>query len=305
MITFKPIWRTLKLIFKLTVAGLVCHQAAIAEQTTVVNKSTIVEKSTQVGHQPVGSPRIAVTDLSYDEKVREHFQNYEHNSKHDSDSSSRNNNRDSDFSSSGSSSGHHSSSSEESTKYSSGYNTFIDRGEMRKFTADVKGELIKSGYKLVQGKPWTQKDTENLYDIIERVKQGYYPNADYVLFGSINNVQFSRDDTPIQGSNAFSHTLSLNLVAEFSLINTSTYEIKAAFSAMGEGSDMKMTNAPGTNLTLNRSKVMQDVSRSLGGAVAQEIQGQFIEGATRRSSSKAQGRSESVVEEKTIIFSND
>jgi hypothetical protein len=190
-----------------------------------------------------------------------------------------------------------------SIRSAAGYQTFIDRGELRKFTADIKGELLKSGYRLVQGKPWTQQNTEKLYDIINRIKQGYYPGADYVLWGSINNVEFRRDDNPIQGSNAFSHTLSLELVAEFSLINTKTYEIKAAFSAMGEGSDMKMTNAPGTVLTLNRSKVMQDVSRSLGVAVADEVTAQFSTGASGRNTrDRGFGGDQPVVEEKTIIF---
>lgn len=293
--------RTLKPIVMIAIAMLACQQAALAAQTAVVKKTTVVEKSTRE-HQPVTHSRIAVTDLSYDEKVKERFQNYEYSGKHSSNRSSRSNNRDSDESSSGTSSDHHSASGEESVKYESGYKATIERGELRKFTSDVKGELLKAGYKLVQGKPWTQKETENLYDIIERIKQGYYPGADYVLFGSINNVEFSRNDTPIQGSNAFSHTLSLNLVVEFSLINTRTYEIKAAFSAVGEGSDMKMTNAPGSSLSFNRSKVMQDVSRSLGSAVIQELQDQFSEGGSHKSSSTTENSSETIVEEKTTVF---
>lgn len=303
MIDFKFVWRTLKPFFLSVVAMLVCQQPALAEENTQVEKTTQMEMTTQVEKSRhrnplIKPPKIAVTDLSYDEKVRERFQDFEYKGKHNHHSSSRNNNMDSDHSSSGNSSGHNSSSSDESIKYSDGYKTTIERGELRKFTADVKGELLKAGYKLVQGKPWTQKETENLYDIIERIKQGYYPGADYVLFGSINNVEFSRDDTPIQGSDAFAHALSLNLVAEFSLISTRTYEISAAFSAMGEGSDMKMTKAPiagearHASLTLNRSRVIQDVSRSLGVAVAHEVQAQFNEDSS----------SETVVEEKTIIF---
>jgi hypothetical protein len=160
--------------------------------------------------------------------------------------------------------------------------------------------MIKAGYRLVQGKPWTQKNTEKLYDIIERVKQGYYPGADYVLFGTINNVEFRRDDNPIQGSNATSHTLALELVGEFSLISTKTFDVKASFSAMGEGSDMKMTNAAGTNITLNRSKVMQQVSKSLGEAVLAELQSQFSSGVATRT--KTVERMTEVVEEKTTVY---
>lgn len=248
-------------------------------------------------------PRIAVTDLSYEEKVREYFQNFEYKGKYDSSSSARDSYRDSDYSASGSASARSRDKGEVSIKSSAGFQTYIDRGELRKFTADIKGELLKSGYRLVQGKPWTQQNTEKLYDIINRIKQGYYPGADYVLWGAVNNVEFRRDDNPIQGSNAFSHTLSLELVAEFSLINTRTYEIKAAFSAMGEGSDTKMTNAPGTVLTLNRSKVMQEVSRSLGVAVAEEVEAQFSTGPGRRNTrDRGLGGDRPEVEEKTIIF---
>lgn len=248
------------------------------------------------------SPKIAVTDLSYEERVASYFQNINYREKYNHSSSARENYRDSNLSSSGSASARESARGEMSFSSSSGYQIYIDRGELRKFTADVKGELLKSGYRLVQGKPWTATNTEKLYDIINRIKQGYYPGADYVLWGTINNIEFRRDDTPIQGSNAISHQLSLELVAEFSLINTRTYEIKAAFSAMGEGNDTKMTNAAGARVTLNRSKVMQEVSRSLGVAVAEEVEGQFSTGAGPSRRNQRDVRTEEPVEEKITVF---
>lgn len=228
-------------------------------------------------------PRIAVTDLSYEEKVREFFQNVEYSARQNRSSADRQSHHDSGFSGGGSASAEHRENSEVSYRSNGGYVTYINRGELRKFTADIKGELLKSGYRVVQGKPWTQENTEKLYDVIDRIKQGHFPNTDYVLWGSINNVEFRRDQNPIQGSNATAHSLALELVAEFSLINTRTFEVKAAFSAMGEGNDTKLSNSPGTRLTLNRSKVMQEVSKSLGEAVAQELSGQFA------SSSNASG----------------
>ena len=249
------------------------------------------------------TPKIAVTDLSYEDKVREYFERIDYREKLDQRSSSRERYRDSDYSSSGSSSERSSTRAEVELHAESGYQTYIDRGELRKFTADIKGRLLDSGYRVVQGKPWTAQNTEKLYDIIGRIKQGYYPGADYVLWGSINNIEFRKDESPIQGSNAVSHTLSLELVAEFSLINTRTYEIRAAFSAMGEGSDMKLVNAPGTRLTLNRSKVMQEVSRSLGDAVAEEVNLQFGAGGSGRSSRETEvERSKTIIEERTVIY---
>jgi hypothetical protein len=252
--------------------------------------------------QAQSNPKIAVTDLSYEERVAMYFQNVNYHQKHKQSSSARENYRDSNLSSSGSASARESSSGEMSYSSSSGYQMYIDRGELRKFTADVKGELLKSGYRLVQGKPWTASNTEKLYDIINRIKQGYYPGADYVLWGTVNNVEFRRDDTPIQGSNAVSHQLSLELVAEFSLINTKTYEIKAAFSAMGEGNDTKLINAAGARVTLNRSRVMQEVSRSLGVAVAEEVEAQFKTGAAPSHRHQRDVRHEEAVEEKITVF---
>lgn len=249
-------------------------------------------------------PKIAVTDLSYEEKVKEYFQYFEAREKHDNSRSSSGQFRDSANSSSASGSERESSRGESSVVAASGSVTVISRGELRKFTADIKGELLKSGaYRLVQGKPWTQQNTEKLYDIIARIKQGYYPGADYVLFGSINNIDFRQETNPIQGSNAVSFSLALELVGEFSLINTRTYEIKAAFSAMGEGSDTRLANSAGTRIVLNKSRVMQEVSRSLGEAVATEMEAQFNpSGASRGASRNAAPASGAAQEERTVVF---
>lgn len=248
-------------------------------------------------------PKIAVTDLSYEEKVKEYFQYFEAREKHNNSYAASERSRDSNLSSSGSSSERASSRGESSVVAASGSITMISRGELRKFTADIKGELLKSGaYRLVQGKPWTQQNTEKLYDIIDRIKKGYYPGADYVLFGSINNIDFRQESNPIQGSNAVSFSLALELVGEFSLINTRTYEIKAAFSAMGEGSDTRLVNAAGTVIAPNKSKVMQEVSRSLGDAVAAEMEAQFNPAASTRGTRRIERQSETGQEQKTVIF---
>src|SRR5207245_1834940 len=135
--------------------------------------------------------------------------------------------------------------------------------------------------------------------------KGFYPGADYVLFGAINNIDFRQEANPIQGSNAVSYSLALELVGEFSLIDTRTYEIKAAFSAMGEGSDTRLANAAGTVIALNKSKVMQEVSRSLGDAVAAEMEAQFNPANPAGASRNSRGierKPETAQEQKTVIF---
>jgi curli biogenesis system outer membrane secretion channel CsgG len=137
--------------------------------------------------------------------------------------------------------------------------------------------MLKSGrFQLVQGKPFTDtKHTEKLYDIIARIKQGMYPGADYVLFGSINNIEFRQEANPIDHTNTVSHTLSLELVGEFSLVSTKNYQIKSAFSAMGTGQDVKLMSSAGGRVVLNRGRVISEVSKSLGEDVTRQLEEQL------------------------------
>jgi len=226
---------------------------------------------------PPMPPKIAVTDLAYEERVREYFKMVTASEKSSLRASGRESERDSDMGYSRRSSGSLSARSESQYASMEGTYSYIDRGEMRKFTADVKGEMLKSGrYQVVQGRPFTNaKDTEKLYDVIARIKNGMYPGADYVLFGSINSIEFRQEANPIDHTNTVSHTLSLELVGEFSLISTRNYQVHAAFSAMGTGQDVKLLGSSGGRVVLNRGKVVSEVSKSLGQDVARQIDEQF------------------------------
>ncbi|MBS1189106.1 MAG: hypothetical protein H6R10_898 [Rhodocyclaceae bacterium] len=226
---------------------------------------------------PPAPPKVAVTDLAYEERVREYFKMVTASEKSSLRASGRESERESDAGYSRRNSGSLSARSESQYASMEGTYSYIERGEMRKFTADVKGEMLKSGrYLVVQGKPFTDaKDTENLYDVIARIKKGMYPGADYVLFGSINSIEFRQETNPIDHTNTVSHTLSLELVGEFSLISTKNYQVTAAFSAMGTGQDVKLLSSRGGRVVLNRGKVVSEVSKSLGQDVARQIDEQF------------------------------
>lgn len=223
-----------------------------------------------------GMPKIAVTDLSYEEKVQQYVEYSEFKGKWDNRNSVAERERSSSFSDSSAYSGKASQKGEVELKSGSGFVTVISRGEFRKFIGDVKGELIKSGaVRIVQAKPWTDVKNDTLYDIIGRIKKGFFPGADYVLFGTVTGVEWRDEVNPIQGSNAASWIGSLELAAEFSLINTRTYEVKAAFSALGEGSETRLVNSGSGMSSVSRPRIMQQVSKSLGVAVAEELQNQF------------------------------
>lgn len=225
-------------------------------------------------------PKIAVTDLTYEDRVKEYFSYVSASEKTSYKAKSSERERETDHSYSAGSRNSVDSKTERNFTASSGVYSYIEYGELRKFTADVKGEMLKSGsYRVSQAKPYTLKNkTEQIYDVIDRIKKGYFPGAQYVLFGTVSNIEFRDELQPVIGSNTTSAILSLELVADFSLINTKTYEVMAAFSAMGEGQDIKLLSGAGQRMVHNRSRVIQDVSKSLGKDVARQLEEQFKPG---------------------------
>lgn len=219
--------------------------------------------------------KIAVTDLTYSERVSGYFHLVDYHNKSSARASQTDREREGLNSYSGSSRYSESARSEtDYTEIESSY-SYIEYGELRKFVGDIKGELLKtSGFQLTQGKPYTSKGTEKIYDIIDRIKKGYYPGADYVLFGTVSELDFRDEENPVIGTNANSNTFSLMLVAEFSLINTKTYEVKAAFSANGDGQDVRMVTG-GSRVVPSRARVVSEVSKSLGVDVARQINEQL------------------------------
>lgn len=167
------------------------------------------------------APKVAVTDLAYQERVEEYIHTV----------SAQSNFQANPYSASASS-------SYDEMEATSSY---IEQGELRKFTGDIKGEILRSGmFQLTQGTPYTAASKGDVYDVIKRIKAGNFKGADYVLFGTVSDIDFTRDINELANTDSYSAVLALTLVADFSLINTKTYEITSAFTAMGEGQDTKL-----------------------------------------------------------------
>jgi predicted outer membrane lipoprotein len=202
------------------------------------------------------APKVAVTDLAYQERVEQYIHIV----------SAKNNYREGYYSASGSSSYNE---FEATTSY-------IEQAELRKFTGDIKGEILRTGmFQLVQGTPYTAASKGDIYDVIKRIKAGNFKGADYVLFGTVSDIDFTRDVTELANTDSHSAVLGLTLVADFSLINTRTYEITSAFTAMGEGQDTKLVNGRDIKVSLNRPRVVRDVSKALGEDVAAQLSQQL------------------------------
>lgn len=203
------------------------------------------------------APKVTVTDLAYEERVRE----YIHLTSAQSQAQVN---------------GFAGSASSSYTEVEGTY-SYIERGELRKFTGDIKGEILKSRmFQLIQGKPYTAKENEGLYDVIARIRQGHFQGADYVLFGTLSDIDFRQDINDIANTDSYSKVLGLTLVADFSLIDTRTHEITSAFTAIGEGQDVKLINGQDGRITPNRGRVIRDVSKAIGEDVARQLQEQLL-----------------------------
>jgi hypothetical protein len=229
------------------------------------------------------APKVAVTDLAYTAAVSQYFEVADVKG-HSNVSANRN--------------GFAASEQYQGT-YVAGTYSYLEQRELGSFTNDIKGALLKSsGLRLVQGKgfdagaPQPTKAEQVLNqvktgkiakpvrqpevkDIVARIKKGEFNGADYVLFGALSNIQFIDQLSPLQGSTSATYQFGLDLVADFTLINTKTFEIKAAFSAQGSGNETKILSNRGDIITPNRGKVMRETSQSLAVSVYEQLADQL------------------------------
>ncbi|MHC6223323.1 penicillin-binding protein activator LpoB [Pseudomonas sp. X10] len=198
------------------------------------------------------APKVAVTDLAYQERVEQYIHTINAQSNHQAGL-------------------YHASGSSSYSEHVS-LESYIEQTELRKFSGDIKGEILKTGlFQLVQGTPYTASSNEDVYDVIKRIKNGNFKGADYVLFGTLSDIDFQRDITSLDHTDSYSAVLGLTLVADFSLINTRTFEITSAFTAMGEGQDTKLVKGQDVRVNLNRPRVVREVSKELGMDVARQM----------------------------------
>ncbi|MFN3440407.1 MAG: hypothetical protein ACK41V_22105, partial [Acidovorax sp.] len=249
--------------------------------------------------QQNAAPKIAVTDLAYAQRVSEFFMagSYQRSSQMSAGGSHSGGHSHGPYGGSGSHSGSHSmqASEQASGTYVAGRYSYIEQRELGGYTNDIKGALLQGTYfRLVQGKGFdagkpqaskaeqvlnqvqggkmaTPQAQPEVGNVIARIKKGEFSGADYVLFGVVSSIDFTDALSPLQGTTSATRQYGLQLLADFSLINTKTYEIKAAFSAQGEGNDTKILSIRGDIAPPNRAKVMRETSQSL----AQDVYAQL------------------------------
>ena len=257
----------------------------------------------QAQNQTQNPPRIAVTDLAYAQQVSEYFEagTYQRSSQMSAQASASGSHSHGMYGGGGGYSGSQSvqASEQASGTYVAGRYSYIEQRELGAYTNDIKGALLRgTTFKLVQGKgfdagaPQPSKAEQVLNqvqggkmarpvrqpevgDIIARIRKGEFNGADYVLFGVVSSIDFSDGLSPLQGTSSATRQYGLDLLADFSLINTRSYEVKAAFSAQGSGNDTKILSNRGDIAPPNRAKVMRETSQSLAQSVFQQLSDQL------------------------------
>lgn len=224
-------------------------------------------------------PKIAVTDLAYTQAVAQYFEvgTYQSSGQVQANRYSM------------------SASQQSSGTYVEGRYSYLEQRELGAYTNDIKGALLRGTvFKLVQGKGFdagapqptkaeqvlnqvktgkmaTPVRQPEVKDIIARIHKGEFNGADFVLFGTLSSAEFRDSVSPLQGTTSASHQFSLDILADFSLINTKTFEIKSAFSAQGAGNDTKLLSNRGDIAPPNRAKVMRETSQSLAANVYEQL----------------------------------
>ncbi|CAN7191034.1 MULTISPECIES: hypothetical protein [unclassified Acidovorax] len=241
------------------------------------------------------APKIAVTDLAYAQQVSEYFVAgaYQRSAQMSAGGSASHGMY-------GGSGSHSMQASEQASgTYVAGRYSYIEQRELGGYTNDIKGALLQGTYfRLVQGKGFDAGKPQNskaeqvlnqvqtgkmaapqaqnqVANVTARIKKGEFAGADYVLFGVVSSINFTDALSPLQGTSSATRQYGLQLLADFSLINTRTYEIKAAFSAQGEGNDTKILSNRGDIAPPNRAKVISETSRSLAQSVYEQLAGQL------------------------------
>ena len=258
---------------KQLMAGTLAGAAALATVTAAL--PALAQSST--------SPRVAVTDMAYTQQVRQYFEAATLKS------------------SGGVSANQHGivATHQASGTYVAGTHSYMEQRELGSFSNDIRGALLKGGvFRVVQGKRFDDGGPQHtkaeqalnqiqtgkmaklvrqpeVHDIIARIKKGEFNNADYVLFGTLTSLEFRDQLSPLQGTTSASYQFSLDLVADFSLINTKSFEIKSSFSAQGAGNDTKLISNRGDIVAPNRGRVMRETSQSLAANVYEQLADQL------------------------------
>lgn len=137
----------------------------------------------------------------------------------------------------------------------------------------LKGLLLKQGaYRLVPPLKTINNSPTTISAVDKDIDDKAFPESDFILFGIINYVNATTSTTSDAVSKTKTASMSLDIVGEFSLINTATKKTDVYFTLMGRGTDTRTLNIASDTIPINKIKVITNASSALANAVAQELE---------------------------------
>ena len=158
-----------------------------------------------------------------------------------------------------------------------GFEQKVAYGELRGISSDIRALLIKSGYTVSAARPAVSTSVTNdqYFDILERIKSGHFPGADYVLYGVLSALSVSDHTEPIMGTRNTMQFHVLDLTVDFSLIDTRNSQVVASFTAIGSGRDQRI-DGQATKYKPSQARLLRQASASMAEDVAINLNSQHL-----------------------------
>jgi hypothetical protein len=156
----------------------------------------------------------------------------------------------------------------------------IEYSELIGMSGEVRGALLQSGFQLTQTRPVIARpdETHEFFDIVRRIREGEFENADYVLFGVIGLIQNRVVNDPIPNTTKFTKKTEVSMLVDYSLVDTYTLVVKSAFTANVLANDTRLMDFNSPTYPPDIARMLGDISKKLSTQVTQRMTEQnFIE----------------------------
>ena len=156
----------------------------------------------------------------------------------------------------------------------------IEYSELIGMSGEVRGALLQSGFQLTQTRPVIARpdETHEFFDIVRRIREGEFENADYVLFGVIGLIQNRVVNDPIPNTTKFTKKTEVSMLVDYSLVDTYTLVVKSAFTANVLANDTRLMDFNSPTYPPDVARMLWDISKKLSTQVTQRMTEQnFIE----------------------------
>ena len=156
----------------------------------------------------------------------------------------------------------------------------IEYSELIGMSGEVRGALLQSGFQLTQTRPVIARpdETHEFFDIVRRIREGEFENADYVLFGVIGLIQNRVVNDPIPNTTKFTKKTEVSMLVDYSLVDTYTLVVKSAFTANVLANDTRLMDFNSPTYPPDVARMLGDISKKLSTQVTRRMTEQnFIE----------------------------